>query len=344
MKLTNSRPLRTLAVTLLVVAALLVAVSPALGLNSFLKTWQDHYPASSTGDAGCSTCHGSSTGNLNAYGKDLCVAFGGSVPADIGPYLDMIKDLDSDGEGNSNLVEIEANAQPGWTAGAVNQLYSTLDGGCAPIGAPISPPSGVPLPYDPPAGGDPVAVPGGPYSGYVNVPITFDGSASYDSDGGAIASYTWNFGDGSTGTGAVTQHTYATDGTYTVSLTVVDDEGMSNTASTTATVAAASVLDLDIAALKVTSSLKLGKSVSIQLVVENPGTVLGQAPATVEGWQNNVKVYAWTLNVYDYNKKGTTSFTFPSYTPTAKGTITWTATIFDVDPDSDVATATTVVK
>ncbi len=42
--------------------------------------------------------------------------------------------------------------------------------------------------------------------------------------------------------------------------------------------------------------------------------------------------------------KGTTSFAFPSYTPAAKGTITWTATIADVDPDDDTTTATTVVK
>lgn len=343
MKQRNSRLVRTLAVAPLVVVALLVAVSPALGLNSFLKTWEKHYADSTSSDAGCALCHGDSTRNLNAYGNDLCLAFEGSVPVDIIPFLQLIESGDSDGDGNSNLVEIQANAQPGWTMGD-NPLYDTLDGGCAPLGTSIPVPVGVPLPYDPPAGGDPVAMPGGPYSGYVNVPLTFDGSASYDSDGGAIASYTWDFGDGNTGEGMVTQHTYTMEGTYTVSLMVVDDEGASNTASTTAAISGSSVLDLDIATLKVTKSQRVGKPISIQLVVENPGTVLGQALATVVGEQDGVTIYNWHLNVYDYNGKGTTTFDFPDYTPTTKGTINWTATIGDVDPDLDLTTATTLVK
>ncbi len=344
MKHTKPRLLRTLVSVLLVGAALLAVFSSAQALNNYLRTWQDLYPHSTSDNADCSLCHGSSTSNLNAYGKDLCLTFGGSEPADIIPALMAIEGLDSDLDGNSNRVEIEANAQPGWTTGANNQIYATLDGNCAPLGAPISPPASVPLPYDPPAGGAPVAAPGGPYSGFVNVPLTFDGSSSYDSDGGSIVSYTWDFGDGSSGSGALVQHTYTVAGTYVVSLTVVDDEGMSNTNSTTAVISAASVLDQDIATLKVTSSVRLGKQVSVQLSVENPGTVLGQALATVEGWQNGVRVYVWSLNVYDYNGKGTTSFNFPAYTTTAKGTITWTAVIADVNPDVDTASATTVVK
>ena len=340
---TSSRTLRTVAVALLVVAALFIAVAPAMGLNKYLKTWEDHYPDSTSGDAGCALCHGSSTKNLNAYGRDLCIEFEGSAPADIAPYLAAVEGLDSDGDGSSNLIEIEANAQPGWTTGD-NALYTGLDGNCAPIGTAIGVPVGVPLPYDPPAGGDPVAVPGGPYSGYVGVPITFDGTGSYDSDGGAIAGYTWDFGDGTTGGGAVVQHTYTAADTYVVTLTVVDDEGISNSNSTMATVSGDSVLDLDIDTFKVTKSQKVNRPISIQLSVENSGSVLGQAIATVTGMQDGVKVYEWRLNVYDYTGQGTTSFAFPTYTPTVKGTIDWTATIADVDPDVDLVTATTVVK
>jgi large repetitive protein len=142
----------------------------------------------------------------------------------------------------------------------------------------------------------------------------------------------------------VAQHTYTLPGTYIVSLTVTDNEGETNTNSTIATLSGNAVLDLDIAAFKVTKAVSVGRPISIQISVENPGTVLGQALATVVGTQDGLQVYKWSLNVYDYNGKGTTSFSFPSYKPTAKGTINWAATIADVDPDADLATAVTTVK
>ena len=52
----------------------------------------------------------------------------------------------------------------------------------------------------------------------------FDASASSDSDG-TIADFTWDFGDGQTGTGATPTHTYAAAGTYQVRLNVTDNQG-----------------------------------------------------------------------------------------------------------------------
>jgi PKD repeat protein len=68
--------------------------------------------------------------------------------------------------------------------------------------------------------GDPVAA----FSFAPNVPnigdtVAFDGSGSSD-PGGAISSYAWNFGDGSSGSGARPSHSYATSGDKTVTLTV----------------------------------------------------------------------------------------------------------------------------
>lgn len=339
----KARFYQLLTVFLVVGIGLFLAVSPAYGLNTFLKAWEDVYPDSATGEASCSVCHGTSTGNLNPYGKDFCVSLNGTVPADVTPHIVGLEGLDSDMDGTTNMEEILAGAQPGWTAGAVNQVYSAET--CLTIGDPVSPPSSVPLPYDPPIGGSPVAIPGGPYTGNVNVPVNFDGSASYDSDAtDVLVSYAWDLGDGATGVGATIQHTYTVAGTYTVTLTVTDDEGMSATNTTSAEISGNAVLDLDIAAFTVSSSVKLGKLVAIKLTVENPGTVLGQSLATVTGTMDGNQVYKWSLNVYDYNGKGSTSFNFPAYKTTAKGTIYWTVTIFDVDPDADTAAAKTIVK
>lgn len=58
----------------------------------------------------------------------------------------------------------------------------------------------------------------------------FDGSASSDARG-SIATYRWEFGDGTTETtaSALTSHTYAAPGTYSARLTLSDGEGCSTT-------------------------------------------------------------------------------------------------------------------
>ena len=62
---------------------------------------------------------------------------------------------------------------------------------------------------------------------------TFDASGSSDSDG-TITDYLWDFGDGGTGSGTSVSHEYSSAGTFTVSLTVTDDDGATGDASGTA--------------------------------------------------------------------------------------------------------------
>ena len=84
---------------------------------------------------------------------------------------------------------------------------------------------------------NPTSVPGGPYSGDVNTSISFDGSGSYDSDEeDSISSYEWDFGDGTTGSGSIIEHIYSSDGSFTVELTVYDNNGGWSKSSTTVTV------------------------------------------------------------------------------------------------------------
>ena len=59
----------------------------------------------------------------------------------------------------------------------------------------------------------------------VDETVHFDASASYDPDG-TIISYDWDFGDGHTGTGIKPTHSYSQRGTYTVILTVVDNDNL----------------------------------------------------------------------------------------------------------------------
>jgi PKD repeat protein len=161
-----------------------------------------------------------------------------------GKYYDVHLE---NGEGvNSLTVEFRPAASDtviyywggeGWVP-CFNQIYSngcvtvTIDNTTDPS---ISFLTGGVFAYKAP-NGPPIANAGGPYSGYEGVPVSFDGTASSDPNGGALT-YEWTFGDGQTGTGAAINHTYSDSGSYVITLKVTNPGGLSGPISTTATIA-----------------------------------------------------------------------------------------------------------
>jgi PKD repeat protein len=89
-------------------------------------------------------------------------------------------------------------------------------------------PTPTPTPTPPTTGELPEPVINYPVEGTVGVEVTFDGSESRPGSS-PIASYVWDFGDGTTGLGASVTHIYNAPGTYQVTLTVTDENWLSST-------------------------------------------------------------------------------------------------------------------
>lgn len=91
--------------------------------------------------------------------------------------------------------------------------------------------SGTTPPPPPPVNNPPVANAGSDQTAEVGSTLSFDGGSS--TDDGLITSYAWTFGDGGSANGVNVSHTYNSTGTFTITLTVTDNGGLtdSDTAS-----------------------------------------------------------------------------------------------------------------
>ena len=166
----------------------------------------------------------------------------------------------------------------------------------------------------------PVADSGGPYSGTVGVVVTFDGSSSSDPDG-TIVSYSWDFGNGTIGTGATPGNTYTEEGTFDVTLTVTDNIGATNSMSTTVDIVAS----------------------GNQLPIANPG---GPYKGSVDkillfnGFfssdpDGKIVSYSW-----DFGDGGVGEGISPIYTYTEEGTYDVTLTVTDNAGGTNTASTT----
>jgi PKD repeat protein len=123
---------------------------------------------------------------------------------------------------------------------------------------------------------------------------SFDASGSQDSDG-TISGYLWDFGDSHGGSGVSPSHTYDTPGTYSVKLTVTDNDGGSDSVTHPVTVSGGSGSGIAfVGAADAGGGNVKNKSVTIPgaahagdtavLFLSQPATTPWSGPAGVTGW------------------------------------------------------------
>jgi len=177
----------------------------------------------------------------------------------------------------------------------------------------------------------PVANAGGPYTGAEGAAVDFDGSASATNPAGGALGFAWDFGDGATATGATPSHTYADNGSYTVTLTVTAvDGGLTNGATTAATVA--NVAPVVSALANVT--LHLGESYAAEGSFTDPGA---------DTWTAMVN-YGDGSGDQPLALTGTTFHLSHAYPAGQAGPFTVRVTVRDDDGDAGTAEATVTAE
>lgn len=154
---------------------------------------------------------------------------------------------------------------------------------------------------------------------------TFDGRTSTDETPSTL-SYSWNFGNGRTGSGALPVFTYTSAGTFTPTLTVRDEYGLTSS------------FTLDpITIVEPTDNVA-------PTAVISPPTCLGltcnfSGAGSSDANSSDSRTYAWT-----FGDGGTSTSTSPSRTYLAPGTYTVTLTVTDGWGRSSTATSTVTVS
>ena len=166
-----------------------------------------------------------------------------------------------------------------------------------------------------------------PTTGVAPLNVSFDGTASSDSDG-TIVSYEWNFGDASTGSGPTVGHVYTTAGSYTASLKVTDDAGGIASTSTAITVTSGGGPNTDPTAAFVATPLSGAAPLVVSFDVS--------ASVDAEG---PIVSYDW-----DFGGLSQASGLFPSYTFETPGEYDVTLTVTDADGAVDTETQSITVS
>ncbi len=155
-----------------------------------------------------------------------------------------------------------------------------------------------------------------------SVLVNFDGSASSDPDG-TIISYSWTFGEGTTGSGHTVSHSYAAAGAYKVTLNVTDNSGSTAVASAVITV---QDRPPTVSFSPSTNSTNTGSPVSF-----NAG-----GAADPDGL---IVSYAW-----DFGDGSSGSGSSPSHTYSSPGTYTVKLTVTDNSGSTASSSSTVTIK
>ena len=163
---------------------------------------------------------------------------------------------------------------------------------------------------------------------------TVNGGGSTDGDG-SIVSYSWTFGDTGTATGvSPTPHTYAANGHYSITLTVKDDDGATNSVTHDVDVLATppppsslSFVGKNQSSPAATSktpavTVPAGVQANDQLILFGSYAITGTTaitPATPAGWTlassrvaNGLESYVWTKTATGTESGATVTTTLPS--------------------------------
>jgi parallel beta-helix repeat protein len=173
-----------------------------------------------------------------------------------------------------------------------------------------------------------------PSSGAIPFDVTADASASTDGDGTPIASYRFDFGDGTPVVGpqttATATHTYTASGMFTVTVTVTDTAGLASTATDTVQANAPSDAP-PVAALTVTPAS--GSA---------PVTVTANASASTD--TDATPIASYTFDFGDGSPTvGPQSAATATHVYLAAGTFPVTVTVRDTAGLSSTATATVTI-
>ncbi len=129
-------------------------------------------------------------------------------------------------------------------------------------------------------------------------------STSSDPDG-SISAYSWNFGDGVTSTAQNPPHTFAAAGTYTVTLTVTDNQGATNSVSHSVTVAT-------------------GNQPPVASFTSSCSGLTCVFTSTSSDADGSISAYNWT-----FGDGGSSTAQNPAYTYATRGLYTVTLTVTD---------------